>query len=574
MTTDGGAGLRQSSAARSIDAARTRRRRRVIAFAVAFLALWFGFLELRGLFFPDEGRYAVIPWEMLAGGDWVTPRINGFPYFEKPPLQYWITAVIFAVFGEDEWTARLGPTIAGLIAVLAVWWTARRLHSQRTGVLAAAVLATGCGYFFSTQFVTLDMMLTALLTCALCAFLLAQDPRAAPGLRRRWMLAAWVFCALAVLTKGLIGVLLPMLAIATYVVVARDLGLLRRLHLVTGMAIVLGITAPWFVLAELRNPGFADFFFVQEHWQRYTQPGHRRPGPWWYFFPVTVAYLLPWLPAIVAALVQASRRPARATVAAKGFDDVLFAWCWTGAIFVFFSLSSSKLTAYILPIVGAVAMAAAVPLARRWDATMAITAWTLTGGGLLMAVAAVPAARWIKVVSLQELYATNAGWVAGSGCILVLTGLLALRCLRRRRRMLTLAVLVLGGVLGCQVAAIVAHRVDSYFSPEELIERVTEDRRPFRPELPFYSVDVFDQAVPFYLGRSVTLVREKSELAWGIARSPANFIADLAEFERRWRDGGDAYAIMSTATYEALRASGLPMRFLVGDKRRIVVTRK
>ncbi len=387
------------------------------------------------------------------------------------------------------------------------------------------------------------------------------------------MLAAWAFCALAVLTKGLIGVLLPMLAVATYVAAARDLALLRRLHPVAGLAIVLAITAPWFILAELRNPGFADFFFVQEHWQRYTQPGHRRPGPWWYFIPVSVLYLMPWLPAIVAVQAQAWRRPARVSVAAKGFDDVLFAWCWTGAIFVFFSLSSSKLVAYILPVMGAVALAVAVPLARRWDATMAITAWTLIGGGLLVAVAAFPAARWIKPPPLQEIYAANAGWVVAGGCILALAGLLALRCLRLRRRMMALAVLVLGGLLGCQIGAAVAHRVDGHFSAEEFIERLTEEKRPFRPELPFYSVDVFDHAVPFYLGRKVTLVREKGELAWGIAAAPANFIEDLAEFERRWRDGGDAFAFMSTATFEALRGSGLPMRVLVDDGRRVIVAR-
>jgi len=111
------------------------------------LVLWFGFLELRGLYFPDEGRYAEIPREMLASGDWVTPRLNGFPYFEKPPLQYWVTAGIFSVAGEDEWIARLGPAIAGFLAVIAVWATARHLYSRRAGWMAAAVLGGSCGYF-------------------------------------------------------------------------------------------------------------------------------------------------------------------------------------------------------------------------------------------------------------------------------------------------------------------------------------------------------------------------------------------------------------------------------------------
>ena len=161
-----------------------RRRFRALAFAALFAALWLGFLELRGLYFPDEGRYAEIPREMLASGDWITPRINDFPYFEKPPLQYWMTAAVFALAGADEWTARLPAALAGLLGVLVVFATARRLYSRRVGWMAAAILASSCGYFMGAQFVTLDMVLTALLTCALCAFLFAQDARASAAEHR------------------------------------------------------------------------------------------------------------------------------------------------------------------------------------------------------------------------------------------------------------------------------------------------------------------------------------------------------------------------------------------------------
>jgi len=185
---------------------------RPILLLFAVLALWFGFLEVRGLYFPDEGRYAEIPREMLATGDWVTPRLNGIPYFEKPPLQYWATAAIFAVAGQDEWTTRLWPAFGGLTAVIAVLLTVRRLFSKRAGWMAAAVMGSCWGYFVATQFVTLDMTLTAFMTGALCAFLVAQDARASTAERREYMLAAWALCGLAVLTKGVIGAALPNLA--------------------------------------------------------------------------------------------------------------------------------------------------------------------------------------------------------------------------------------------------------------------------------------------------------------------------------------------------------------------------
>ncbi len=541
---------------------------------MALVVLWFGFLDLRGLYYPDEGRYAEIPREMLATGDWVTPRINAFPYFEKPPLQYWVTAAVFAVAGEREWTARLPTALAGFAGVLMVLAAARRLYSRRAGWMAAAVMASSGGYFLASQFVTLDMLLTALLTGALCAFLLAQDARATPADNRRWMLVAWALCALAVLTKGVIGVALPALALAVYVAVARDLSLLRRLHVASGLAVMAAIAVPWFVVVEARNPGFAEFFFVREHWQRFTQPLHRRTGPWWYFVPIAVAFLMPWLPAIVATPGRRDGTVPRP--APRAFSPQRFAWCWAGAIFVFFSLSSSKLPAYIMPAMGAVALAVAPRLAGRWDRALRLTAWTLFAGGSVVAALAVPAAGWIKVARVQEDYAGSVGWIVAGGALFVATGVLALRLLRGGRRLPALAAVVLGGMLGCQVAAVAAARADAWFSAEGLIARVTGGKaaRPFRPDVPFYSVDTFDHTVPFYLGRTLTLVRDQGELEWGIAAAPENYVADLAEFERRWRAHADAYAIMQQPTYDWLRQLDWPMRFVAGDGRRVVVARR
>ncbi len=550
-------------------AQRPRVRLSALAVLAAIVLLWFGTLGLRALYFPDEGRYAEIPREMLASGDFVTPRLNTFPYFEKPPLQYWLTAATFAVLGEGEFTARVAPALAGFAAMLAVVLTVRRIAGRRAGWMAGAMMAGSIGFFLSTQFLTLDTTLSALLTMALCAFLLAQHARATAADRRQWMRVAWALCALAVLTKGLIGLVLPMLAIGVYVVLARDFALLRRLEIGAGIVIVAVITLPWFVAVQARNPGFAEFFFIQEHWQRFTQPGHRRPGPIVYFVPIAIGYLLPWLPALVVALVQ--RRPK--TLTARVFSPPLFGWCWTGAIFVFFSVSSSKLPAYIMPALAGAAIAGGIALAARWSRTVTITAWTLIAIGIAVAASAGPAADAIKVELLQAQYEGSVGWIRAAGALLVAAGALALVSLRARRRVAALAILVIGVLAACQAGLVVAHRVDGYFSAERVLAPVTGGVRPFRPELPFYSVDVFDHTVPFYLGRTVILVKEKSELEWGIAAAPANYIPDVATFAQRWRDGGDAYAVMRTSTYEFLKATALPMRVLGEDGRRVVVAR-
>src|SRR3954468_9153218 len=126
--------------------------------AMVVLALaWFAGLEFRGLFQPDEGRYAEISREMLVSGDWITPRLNGLKYFEKPPLQYWTTAAAFALFGADEWTARLWPALTGFLGIVFTAFAGSRLAPRSCAASTALIVAGSWGYFLGGQFLTLDM---------------------------------------------------------------------------------------------------------------------------------------------------------------------------------------------------------------------------------------------------------------------------------------------------------------------------------------------------------------------------------------------------------------------------------
>jgi 4-amino-4-deoxy-L-arabinose transferase-like glycosyltransferase len=455
--------------------------------------------------------------------------------------------------------------------VLAVLFTARRVFSTRAAWMAASVMASSCGYFLAGQFITLDIGLTSLLTCALCAFLLAQRDGVPVREERRWMLVAWAACALAVLIKGAIGAVIPAMALVTYVLIARDFAVLRRLHIGLGLLLFALLTVPWFVAVELDNPGFNHFFFVTEHFQRFTQPEHNRRGPWWYFIPVAVLLLTPWGPAIVAAAVR--RLPSTAVRPANGFRVQWFLWCWAGAIFLFFSLSSSKLPAYILPAIGAVVLAMAVPLARRWDATVRITAWTLIASGVVVAIGALPAGNLIKVALVRQSYADSIGWMIAAGIFFAVGGALALLLLRRRQRIAALGAMVVCILVACQLGVVVAHKVDGYFSAERLIERVIGNERPFHPDVPFYSVGWFDHTVPFYLGRTVALVGDKGELASDLAAVPSNYVKTEAMFVAEWNALREAYAIMPPGLYDRLRGEGVPMRFIDTDGRRVIVSR-
>ena len=315
--------------------------------------IWFANIDYRRLVHPDEGRYAEIPREMAATGDWLTPRLNGIKYFEKPALQYWLTAATYEAFGVRHWTARLWPALAGFLNVLFVGYVGLRLAGPTLGLYSAAALGSCVWFALNAHILTLDAGLTLWMSVGLGALFLAQRASATTRERRGWMWAAWAALALATLSKGLIGVVLPGAALVAYTLATRDWALWRRLHLVSGGAIFLAMTAPWFVAVSVKNPEFFDFFFIHEHFTRFLTGEHRREGAWWYFVPIFVVGILPWLAVFFGTVVGMWTGAASDE---NGFNWQRFALVWSAVIFIFFSASGSKLPSYVLPIFPALAL--------------------------------------------------------------------------------------------------------------------------------------------------------------------------------------------------------------------------
>src|SRR5450432_1883348 len=209
-------------------------RRRVIALVLVFAAIWFSSLDYRRLVHPDEGRYAEVPREMVASGDWTTPRLNGIKYFEKPVLQYWITAAAYSAFGIHHWTARLWPALAGFLGVLFIGYVGGRLGGPMLGLYSAAVLGSSTWHVVNAHILTLDAGVAFWMSVGLGSLFIAQRDDATVAEERGWMLAAWAALALAVLSKGLIGLVLPGGTIVLYTLVRRDWSVWRRLHPVGG----------------------------------------------------------------------------------------------------------------------------------------------------------------------------------------------------------------------------------------------------------------------------------------------------------------------------------------------------
>ncbi|MBU6422032.1 MAG: glycosyltransferase family 39 protein [Gammaproteobacteria bacterium] len=557
----------------------------VILAAVGFAVLWFANLQYRDLFQTDEGRYAEIPREMVASGDWVTPRLDGLLYFEKPVLQYWTTAVAYELFGQSNWTSRLWTALTGFLGVLMTMWAGWRLFDWRTAWCAALLLASSIYYVIMGHFNTLDMGVSFFMGMSVFAFLFAmraaddaQGSASAAGdrksgaargnisARRGWMYLAWIAAALGMLSKGLEAVVLPGLVFIIYTLVTRDWKRWKQLHVYGGILLFVAIAGPWYVVVSLRNPSFAYHFFIFEHFYRFLTPEAHRPGSWWYFIPILLLGLLPWWPQFVRSIVSLFRR-GDAPPAPGTFNYLLFLWLWCVVVFVFFSISSSKLASYILPIVPALALIVGQQMAKLRRGDLLISA--------LLCMALVVATLWLAPLLQREggdisldMYKAFLPWLFG-GCALLLVVAVAVffvayfRCVRVGTALLAVALL-----LATQIVTTGAQAFSPVYSGHSLARQISAYNKP---GLPFYSVNDYQQSLPFYLQRTLTLVAYQGELYFGIQHAPGQWIPDLDTFIKRWGNDSQALAVMPTATYATLEKQGVPMQILGRDPERIAV---
>ncbi|MFO1364837.1 MAG: glycosyltransferase family 39 protein [Burkholderiales bacterium] len=533
-----------------------------LAVAAALLALWFAKLPERPLAHPDEGRYAEISREMVVTGDWVTPRLNGYAYLQKPPLQYWATAAAYEAFGVSEWTARLWTALTGLAAVFVTAFAGRRLLGPAAGTLGALALAASPYFVVMSGVNTLDMGVSLFLSAAVFAYLLSRQA-ATHAAERGWMLAAWGAMALAVLSKGLIGVVLPLGALLGYALWHRQGEALRRLHWLPGLALFGAITVPWFVLAARANPEFVEFFFLHEHFQRFTSTVHNRAGPVWYFVPILLLALGPWIVAAGDGAMRAWRaRPERGTVSVRRF---LLFWC--AVVFAFFSVSQSKLPAYLLPIVPAAALLAGDALAagsRR--AALALAIGTMALGVVTFMANEILEGR--NLGALSSVYEAFSVWTESGSMLLVVAAGIALYWIDRTHPLrLTLALLA-----ACYVAMSLGMVGYGQLAPTRSAASIAgQIERLGPPDAPVYTVRMYDQTLPFYLRRLVTVVEFAGELEPGIKADPGRETLTLDQFKARWRADAAAFAVIPPDTFEALRSAGLPMVLVAEDARRVLV---
>lgn len=528
-------------------------------------ASWLWQLELRPLIDPDEGRYAEIAREMVATGNWLTPRLNGLLYFEKPPLQYWTTAIAYELFGPHNWTARLWSVLTGLAGILLTIAAGERLFSGRAGWFAGLILASMLLYFGAGQTNSLDMGVSFFMWLAVCSMALGLRAQALPAESRRWVYLAWVSAGLAVLSKGLIGIVLPAGALLAYCIVWPDRSIWRKVHPAAGAALFLLVTAPWFIAVSHANPDFARFFFIHEHFERFLTKEHGRYQPWWFFIAVLAVGVLPWTIPAAAGLWQALKRRAD-----RHFRPDAFLATWVLVVLVFFSLSSSKLVGYIVPVLPAIALLCGRYVGDAQPRTIALQIRATIVVAVAGVILAAASTQFGQRSYPHELLEAKAWWLTAAAVVWLASTTIAFFSARRDRVSRAILALATGSLLANQLALIGYDAVASHRSSQALAAQM---RAYVRPGAPVYTVGVYLQGLPFYLGRTVTLVNYLGELQFGFEREPQKGIRDLRDFIARWNAEPGSIAVMHEETQRTLAASGVPMS-IIARNLTIVAVRK
>jgi 4-amino-4-deoxy-L-arabinose transferase-like glycosyltransferase len=507
----------------------------VAAVTAISIAIFFSHLGSYGLWEPDEARYAEIAREMATGGSWIVPHLNYVAYVEKPPLLYWLTTISFHIFGINEFAARLPVAISALIGVLATYLFTLRTFGRRRAILAAAILATSPIYAVMAQVLTTDMLLTAMVTVASFAFFLHWREGG------RWCWLAYLAMGLGVMTKGPVGVVLPVLSIVLFLAWNRELrGALGRFHVIPGLALTMLIAAPWFVAMTIREPGFFDFYFIGEHVRRVFETDYSHSEAFYFYLPVLAIGLLPWS-MLVPFLTWRSlpKNPARR-----------FCLIAAAVTLIAFSCASAKLIPYILPAIPPLAVLIADGLAScAWprtdsdppapDSRILIEAGPML---VLMGLGVVIAANLANQFRTPYVAAAQSAMYA-IGAILIVGGTITAMFFFKQRSSAGLAAIVLTIAIALIAGGWARLETEPLRSYATLSRAIAEKA----PDATIICYHRYVQSLAFYNRRRIVLLGVRTELDFGARLDPDIhqwFLSKDDQMFKLWEEPGAKVVVL------------------------------
>ena len=321
----------------------------ILVLSLLCFVLFFFRLGNHSLWDIDEGMHASTSKEMILSNNWITPKYNGENFYDKPALFNWLVAISFLIFGFTEFAARLPAALLGWGGVITTYYLGRKMFNPKTGFLSAVILATSAEYIALSRFVVHDISLMFFITLALTLFYLGYQNEKK---RRLKFLLGYAALGFAALAKGPVGLLLPVMVIGIFLLFKKNIGFVKEMQIGWGILLFIGIAAPWYILVCLQNPDYFEYFFLKQNFGSFFDDVHsRHPEPFHYYFPLLFGGFFPWSLFLPLVLYDAVRQKIK-----SHRDGLLYILIWFAAIFVFFSLASSKLGSYILPLFPALSM--------------------------------------------------------------------------------------------------------------------------------------------------------------------------------------------------------------------------
>ncbi len=509
-------------------------------------SLFFGFfLGTRPLSVPDEGRYTELPRQMIVTDDYVTPRLNGVKYFEKPPLVMWLTTTSIKAFGINEWALRFWPAFFALLGSLATFLYARRFYGRNVGIASSVVLSSTFLYYAHSRILILDMPVSALIACSLFSFHGAVF-EAQKVKKYILLMGFFIFAAGALLTKGLIGIALPGTIILIWAITHKKWAALKLAFNPVGIVLFFALTLPWHVLAHLRNPEFFDFYIIHEQILRFLTTAHSRVQPFWMFIPVVIFGFFPWISYFYRGCSQAFK------LIRSGIDrhhTLSFLLIWSAFIFIFFSASNSKLIPYIVPIFPALSILIGRSVTKTWEENCVNNnVWPIRLFQLfsLLFAIALPTALYIRGQHLNM----NIMPYAALTTIALVSGIILSFIFQKKGNMRAVLVIIFCTATGMFLPlnkAWVHIEGRSIFPLTQKLNKILEAQDDI------ISWHTYYQDLPPYTGRRITVVEGFNELHFGTTvEDVSEWMITDAQFEKRLKSKKIYYLILRKWSLEDL----------------------
>jgi len=519
---------------------RTIIRHLLILLLLSYVFLFFGIGEY-SLKEPDEGRYAEIPREMIELNDYTVPHLNYVRYFEKPPLFYWAVAGSYKLFGINEWSFRFANAFSAFLCILALYIFVRRWLGERTALFSSIVLISSFGFFSMARIVTIDMFFTLWLFLSLLCFTGYYRER-----KPLFIYFFYVFLALATLSKGIVSIILLIVTIIIFLLIEKKMSFIKEMRIIKGMMIYGVIVLPWFIAISLRESEFLYFFVVDQHFLRFMTAKHKRTGSLLYFLPVLAGGMFPWsmlIPRGIASLWKKS--------------EIRLFIIWSGIVFLFFSVSRSKLPPYILPIFPALAIVIGCFFNDVWDRAAKIKLEAAIYIIIFSVFAITPflywsntAIGWISRISAEAIYVFQSLKVLLI-CISMLSILtIIILILRKSYASIFLILSVFSFLFVSLLMTLNIKTIDSLNTTKGLSNTINRNMR--EGDL-LINYGTYDQTLPFYTKKKVTIAAYKGELEMGSKYEDSKdiFINEY-DFIKHFLSGKRVFSVLKTKRLKKL----------------------